>query len=112
MVLPARSSLTQYGDAAAAPVVLVLVPLLVVRRWNARPLLYEISMNACAEPASSVSRIMTPAFTQALVFWTAATRATIDPSPDKPRYANWSASAVPHTSAPPPVTSKTPLARL
>jgi hypothetical protein len=38
-------------------------------------------MNACADPASSVSRIITPAFTHAFVFCTVATRATMRPSP-------------------------------
>ena len=36
---------------------------------------------ACAELASSVFRIITPAFTQAAVLETLVTRATIDPSP-------------------------------
>ena len=39
-------------------------------------------MNACADPALSDPRIITPAFVQAATFWTVATRATIEPSPD------------------------------
>ena len=39
-------------------------------------------MNACAEPAVSDSRIITPALTQALtLFWIDVTRATMVPSP-------------------------------
>ena len=52
----------------AAPAVLTLAPFVVSRRWNASPLLNDTSMNACADPASSVSRIITPAFTHAFVF--------------------------------------------
>jgi hypothetical protein len=44
-------------------------------------LLNDTSMNACADPGSSVSRIMTPALTHGCVFCTVATRATIRPSP-------------------------------
>ena len=59
----------------------VLVPPVTVRRWNASPLLYDTSMNAWAEPASSDPRIITPALTHAAVFDVLTTRATIDPSP-------------------------------
>ena len=76
-----RSRRTQYGAALAAPIVLVLDPLAERRRWNASPLLYDTSMNACGDPGSRVPRIMTPAFVHAFVFCTVATRATIDPSP-------------------------------
>ena len=39
-------------------------------------------MNACGEPGSRLSRIITPAFVHAFAYCTPATRATISPSPD------------------------------
>ena len=76
-----RVTFTQYG-AAPAP---VLTPLAAapaeVRYWNAVPLAAETSMSANAEFASSVFRIITPAFVQLATFCTAAMRATISPSP-------------------------------
>ena len=52
-----------------------------VRRWKAAPLPAEIIENAWREPASSVSRIITPAFAQPSVFSSETTRAMISPSP-------------------------------
>src|SRR4051812_42865235 len=66
-VLPLRVSFTQRGAADALPELPVLTPPVAVRRWNAMPLVHDPSMKPCADPASSVSRIMTPAFTQALM---------------------------------------------
>ena len=80
-MLPTRSSRTQYGAAPLAPVVLTLAPPVAGRRWNASPLLNDTSMNACAAPGSTLSRIITPAFVHMLMFCTVATRATMLPSP-------------------------------
>ena len=85
IVEPARSRRTQYGataDDPVAPVVLTDAAPAILRRWNASPLLNDTSMNPCAAPGCSDSRIITPAFTQGSVFDTASTRATIEPSPD------------------------------
>src|SRR6185503_12257997 len=67
------------------------------------------SMNACGESAVSRSRIMTPAFTHACTFSTDATRATMSTSPEIGCHAYSKASAVPQTSAPPPLTVNVPL---
>src|SRR5437764_6456817 len=80
-VLPLRVSLTHRGAVAVLPAVLTLMPLVASRRWNAIPFAADTKIDAWADSAASVSRIMSPAFTQAATFWTEATRATIDPSP-------------------------------
>src|SRR4051812_32352363 len=82
MVVPLRVKRTQYG---AAPVFCVLVetPPVAVRRWNAIPELLETIIIPCLEPAVRDSRIITPAFAQALVLLTPVTFAVIIPSPLK-----------------------------
>src|SRR5215813_11720183 len=65
-------------------------------------------MKACAADGASDPRIITPAFVHGFTFWIVVTRATMVPSPSRVRYAKWSASAVPQTSAPAPVTLKVP----
>ena len=50
------------------PPVLKLVPLDVARDWNASPLPGVTNIEACGDPASSDSRIITPAFVHALTF--------------------------------------------
>jgi hypothetical protein len=60
---PVRSIFTQRG-AAPGILVLTLLPDVVRRRWNDRPLAAETSVNAFRDPALSVSRIITPAFDQ------------------------------------------------
>ena len=59
---------------------------------------------------ASVSRISTPTFDKALVFWFWITRATIDPSPVSVWWAKRKESAVPLTSAPEPDTVNVPVA--
>ena len=81
IVLPLRVSFTQRGAVESVPAVLTLVLPSASRRWNARPLAPDTSMKACAEPAVSDPRNITPAFVQLATFCTEATRATIDPSP-------------------------------
>ena len=68
----------------------------------------DIDTNAYASVAFalSVSRIITPAWALGLLMLT--TRATIDPSPDNGRYANWNASLVPPI-CPAPATVNVPL---
>src|SRR5262245_38243688 len=80
------------------------------RRWNGTPFAdeYATSWNACAADADSELRTITPAFVHAFTPWMDATRATIVKLPLTDRYAYCSASAVPHTSAPAPVTVKLP----
>src|SRR5580765_978590 len=83
IVDPARESFTQYGAVKRPPDVLVEMSFVLTRRWSARPLFgfAATSMNACREPGSSVSRIITPAFVQLATNWTLVTLETIDPSP-------------------------------
>src|SRR5690242_5331957 len=80
MTSPFRDSFTHFGAGPAPPYVSVDPPPVTVRRWNASPFPTDTSMNACAEPASSVSRIITPAFAQSSLPLSDATRATIEPS--------------------------------
>src|SRR5688572_7642488 len=79
MTWPARVSFTHAGAVPLAAAPLVEAPPAVTRRWKTIPLPGLTSMNACGEPALSVSRIMTPAFVHASTFCTDATRATIVP---------------------------------
>ena len=58
-----------------------LVPPVEGRRWKDAPFAGVMTVIACLEPASRVSRSITPALAQALVFSMEATRATIWPSP-------------------------------
>ena len=74
-------SRTQYGAVTAGPAVLVLTPPVAVRRWKAVPLPGVAIIMACAAPAASDSRIMTPAFAQGSVVGTLTTRAAISTSP-------------------------------
>src|SRR5215218_5605085 len=76
-VLPVRVILTQYGADASAPAVLVDVPFVLVRRWNASPFAALTNIVACFEPGVSVSRIMTPALLQAFWLVIESTRAMI-----------------------------------
>src|SRR5262245_66426737 len=68
IVLPLRTSRTQTGAPDAPPAVCELTPPVATRRWKARPLPGVSAMNACLEPAASVSRIMTPALAHGFVF--------------------------------------------
>src|ERR1051326_6156170 len=61
------------------PDVLTDVPLVERRRWNATPLAALTSIIAFFDPASSVSRIITPAFVQSPTCCTDATPATGPP---------------------------------
>jgi hypothetical protein len=78
---PCRTNRTQYGAVPVPPEVIVLDPPVVTRRWNAKPFPGVTLANAFRDVAVNVSRIMTPALAQELVFWSVATRATISPSP-------------------------------
>ncbi len=61
--------------------VIALVPPVLVRRMKAAPCPEVIDMEACAEFAFNVSRIITPAFAPAAVLPTVSTRARISQSP-------------------------------
>jgi hypothetical protein len=61
-----------------------------------------------AAPGCSESRIITTAFAKVEVFCGLLTRAMMKPSPESDRYANWNASAVPHTSLPAALTENVP----
>mgnify|MGYP000264913876 CR=1 FL=1 len=63
------------------PDVLALVPPVHVRRWKASPLPALTIIDACFEPAVSVSRIITPALLQFATGRTLSTRRVIEPSP-------------------------------
>src|SRR5688572_25727296 len=97
--VPRRTSLTQRGAPASSPAVWMLVPPLTGRRWNASPFEYETSAKACADPADSDERIMTPVFAQVDVGAIASTRARISMLPGTARYAKWNWSLVPQMSA-------------
>jgi len=81
--LPAtsRSNLTQHGAVNPVWFVLKLVASVSMRPWKATPFAGVTHPRACFEPASSVSRIITPAFAQPLVFCTLRTRAVMEPAP-------------------------------
>ena len=83
---------------------LVETPPAVSRLWNASPLPGETSISACADPADNVSRIITPAFTQACRFSTDATRAITSASPLIGCHTKWNASAEFQMSTPSPAT--------
>src|SRR6185437_1855377 len=76
-VSPLRVSLTQCGDVDAEPAVLTLSPPATARRWNATPFECETSTNACGDPGSNESRIITPPFTHGETSSTFTTRAVI-----------------------------------
>src|ERR1700704_1617515 len=80
-VVPLRTRRTHRGGAPVDPPVLTAPPFLVGRHCIAAPLAADTSIKACADPGSSVSRIMTPAFDQLSACWTLTTRAWIEPSP-------------------------------
>jgi len=84
-----RSSLTQTGAATPASVVPVAPTPVSVRPWAATPLAAETSAKEYFESASSVSRIITPALAQTLVFSMLSTLATIEPGPVRVLYAKW-----------------------
>src|SRR5690349_841851 len=75
--VPARTSFTQYGAKTHRPLVLVLSPPVLTRRWNVTPLAEVRLMKAWRELAARVSRIITPALAQLSVAWMLATRAMI-----------------------------------
>src|SRR3982751_29989 len=79
-VFPVRSSLSQYGAATAGPAVRVVAPPVSLRRWNVRPCPGVRATKALAEFAAMLSRIMIPAFAQAFVYGSDATRTIIDVS--------------------------------
>ena len=81
IVAPVRVSFTQYGAVTSAPAVLVDVPPATSRRWKLLPFPGVTIIIACGDPGVRSPRIITPALTQTLVFWTDTTRATIWPSP-------------------------------
>ncbi len=68
--LPAmsRSIFTQYGASTSAVVVSVLTSSVMTRRWKETPCAGVTTIVACAEPGSRLSRIITPALAQSLVF--------------------------------------------
>ena len=80
-VLPARTILTQEGATTPAMVVDAEIPPAATRRWKDAPWPGVRTIEACAEPGASVSRIITPALAQTFVFRTLVTRATTVPSP-------------------------------
>jgi hypothetical protein len=81
-LFPVRTSLTQYGSAEMLLVAEEVLPPVLVRAYKYMefPGNGSYATKACAEPAVSVSRIMTPASGYVLP-WTLSTRATIEPSP-------------------------------
>src|SRR3954462_5384179 len=81
ITLPVRTTLIQRGAVLAEPAVPAAVPLMLLRHWNWTPLAADTSIEANAEPGSSVLRIITSAFVHRATFRTVATRATICPSP-------------------------------
>jgi hypothetical protein len=76
-VFPLRMSLTQYGAAKPVVLLLALLPPVLERYWKVTPLLGVTAMNALAESAFKLSRIITPAFDHGSVLWSETTRATI-----------------------------------
>ncbi len=108
---PVRVTLSQRGGVPLAPV-FVVTPPAATRRWNATPLPGLTKIDACAELALSVFRIMTPDFVQALTFSSCDTRTVNVPSPMSCWYANWNSSALPQMSAPAPRIVNTPVAEL
>src|SRR5690348_2388547 len=88
-VLPLRTIRTHSGAVPLPPLVFVDAPPVVVRRWKARPLPGVTNMDACIALAESDARIITPAFVQAFVLLTLATRAVTVPSPVIVSYAKW-----------------------
>src|SRR5438552_11656377 len=80
-LLPVRTRRSQYGAAGPATKVPLVLPPFCVRRRKTMPLLGEITTEASLALALSEARTMTPALAQPSVFWTLATRATIEPSP-------------------------------
>ena len=77
---PALVSFTNRGAVPETELLVDTAPA-AVRPWNAIPFAGVTKSDACAERASALCRIMTPALVHALTFWTCATRATIAPSP-------------------------------
>jgi hypothetical protein len=82
IVLPDRTSRTQVGvKAAAVPLTEVDVPPVETREIICGPFEALVVIATCFALAASDSRISTPTFDEALVFWFCVTRATIDPLP-------------------------------
>ena len=73
------------------------------------PLPGVTSSMALLEPTASVSRNMTPAFTQEFALVSLTTRAVIESSPLGGWYTNWNASAIPQIAAHDPLTVNVPL---
>ena len=65
---PLRTTLTQYGATTLTPEVFMVPPPVVSRRWKATPLPGVRTIMAWVELAARLSRIMTPALAQGLVF--------------------------------------------
>src|SRR3954453_21439365 len=82
---PARASLTHFGATPAPALVLVVPPFEAVRRWNASPRPSDTNIAACAAPAVSFARIITPTLAHASTPPIPATRATMAPSPSSVR---------------------------
>src|SRR5258708_5830016 len=89
IAFPLRTMRTQSGGVESEAAALSELPPVEGRHCSATPLADETSMSACAEPGSSVSRIITPAFDHALAAVTLATRAVIEPSPASGWYTKW-----------------------
>ena len=73
-VEPFRTNRTQYGAVTDPLEVSAVDPPVVTRRWNAKPFPGVTPANTFRDVAVNVSRIMTPALAQELVFWSVATR--------------------------------------
>src|SRR5829696_5651619 len=81
MTLPKRTSLSQYGAFGPLTDVLVLPPLVLVRRMNRKPPPGVTKTPACFDPAARLSRNMMPALASRSVFCKDATRTTMVASP-------------------------------
>src|SRR5438270_3744031 len=80
-LLPVRTRRSQYGAAGPVTNVPLVLPPLLDRRRKTMPLFGEMTTEASLALALREARTMTPALAQGSVFWTLATRATIEPSP-------------------------------
>jgi hypothetical protein len=80
-VPPLRVSFSHCGDAWLPPPMYVVAPPVADRVMNSRLPFGRASRMTCADPDAVVSRSMTPALANVLVFCRPVTRATICPSP-------------------------------
>src|SRR5438105_8179156 len=83
---------------------LALAPPVAARYWNAMPLEGDTIASACFEFASSVSRIITPAFAQTSVLPIERTRAVIISCGSSTVAKKKKLSLIPQMSAPEPLT--------